>query len=203
MIQQINLFHAALTQNSGVKSLNYYLSGFILVMVLLATYSGFIFWHTSNLQSQLEIRLTEFKKAEKHLQLLQLKYPKQQVNLLLAAEITQAQDKLKAVSKIINLLTDQQTDQTQGFSKYWFALAKQSQKEIWLNKISIEIEPQNLTLEGSTFEPETVASLLQGLQNEAVFQGKNFTTLSMQESQSQLDQIDFTLSTQAIEALQP
>ena len=203
MIQQVNLFHAGLNQDSGKKVLNYYSFTFILTVLMLGSYCGFIYWHTASLQTDLEYQRAELQKTEAHLQQLKINFPKPQINKLLVSEVALAQSKLNAASKIIAMLTDHLSDQSLGFSRYWLALAKQTQEQIWLNKILINIEQQNLTLQGSTFEPESVALLLLRLQNEPVFQGKNFTTLSMQQAQPQTEQIDFTLSTASLEATQP
>jgi len=99
------------------------------------------------------------------------------------------------LSQVIHLLSNKKSDQTQGFSRYFSALARQSIADVWLSGIHINADQQSIVLKGSTFYPGKTPVFLQNLQNEAVFKGKSFAKLEMIQAEKNNSQINFTIST--------
>lgn len=199
MIQQINLYQDKLKPNTDADVLKLYLSTFALISVLILGYCGYVFWETNNLQHKLEQARKKNTSAEARLQQIETQYPEQQINNLLITEIAVSQNRLKALHKIVNSSSDIQSDQSQGFSRYFKALANQAQPDVWLNRIFINSQNNDMILQGSTFKSASVPNLLQRLQKETVFHGKKFARLAMKESTLQPTQIDFTVDSQANE----
>ena len=194
MIQQVNLYQEILQQNSIRPVINRYIIGSTVVILLLigmSIYSAINLNNTKNSLQQTKQRLIE---AETRVQLLQVQYPKRQMNTLLTQEISRSQNILASLSRVIHLLTDKKSDQTQGFSRYFSALARQSIPDVWLTTIYINAQTNNLQLQGSTYIAEKTPVFIQKLHNESVFQGKHFEKLVMNQVEEPENQIDFTVS---------
>jgi hypothetical protein len=195
MIQQVNLYRHLGEQKQAKPALNSYLYGsalFILILLGLSIYSYINMKQTKNSlqQARLDIQNTETQVTTLHAQ-----YPKQQLNTGITQKISLKQKILGDLSQIIHLLSNKESDQTQGFSRYFSALARQSIADVWLSGIHINADQQNLVLKGSTFYPGKTPLFLQNLQNEAVFKGKSFAKLEMMQAEKNDSQINFTIST--------
>jgi len=195
MIQQVNLYQDCLNQGPEKPAINQYISSLIAITLLLFFYSIYLFIDLNNTKDNLIISKQQLSDAETQVQLLQVKYPKQQINDLLKQEISRSRNTLSSLSQVIQLLSDKTSDQTQGFSRYFSALARQSISEVWLRKITINGQRDSLTLQGSTYNPDKIPVTLQKLRDEAVFQGKIFTRLNMAQAQDNNNQINFAVST--------
>lgn len=193
MIQQVNLYQEIL-QSRPRAVLNPYILGLTVVMLVLIGISVYITVDLNNTKNSLQQAKQQLRKAETHVQLLQVQYPKKQINTLLTQEISRSQNILASLSRVIHLLTDKKSDQTQGFSRYFSALARQSISDVWLRTIYINAQTNNLELQGSTYIAEKIPVFIQKLHNETVFQGKHFEKLTMSQAEASENQIDFTVS---------
>lgn len=197
MIQQVNLYQEILQQNSIRPVINRYIIGSTVVILLLIGMSIYSAVNLNNTKNSLQQAKQQLREAETRVQLLQVQYPKRQLNTLLTQEISRSQNILGSLSKVIDLLTDKESDQTQGFSRYFSALARQSISDVWLTTIFINAQTNNLQLQGSTYIAEKIPVFIQKLHNESVFQGKHFEKLIMNQAEESENQIDFTVSSTA------
>jgi hypothetical protein len=196
MIQQVNLYQE-IFQSRSRPVINPYILGLTVVLLVLIGISVYITVNLNSTKYSLQQAKQQLRKAETHVQLLQVQYPKQQINTLLTQEISRSQNVLASLSQVIHLLTDKKSDQTQGFSRYFSALARQSIPDVWLRTIYINAQTNNLELQGSTYTAEKIPVFIQKLQNESVFQGKHFEKLIITQSKESENQIDFTVSSTA------
>ena len=194
MIQQVNLYQEILQQNSIRPVIDRYIIGSTVVILLLIGMSIYITLDLNNTKNSLQQAKQDLKEAETRIQLLQVQYPVQQINTLLTQEISHSQNILASLSQVIYLLTDKKSDLTQGFSRYFSALARQSISDVWLTNIYINGQTNNLQLQGSTYIAEKIPVFIQKLHNESVFQGKHFKKLIMSQAEEPENQIDFTVS---------
>jgi len=194
MIQQVNLYQEILQQNSVRPVINRYIIGSTVVILLLIGMSIYSAVNLNNTKNSLQQAKQQLREAETRVQLLQVQYPKKQINTLLTQEISRSQNILASLSRVIHLLTDKESDQTQGFSRYFSALARQSIPDVWLTTIYIDAQTNNLQLLGSTYIAEKIPAFIQKLHNESVFQGKHFERLIMSQVEESENQIDFTVS---------
>jgi len=193
MIQQVNLYQEIL-QSRSRPVINPYILGLTVITLVLIGISVYITVDLNNTKNSLQQAKQQLKKAETRVQLLQAQYPKQQINTLLTQEISRSQNILASLSRVIHLLTDNESDQAQGFSRYFSALARQSIPDVWLRTIYINAQTNNLELQGSTYTAEKIPVFIQKLHNESVFQGKHFEKLIITQSKESENQIDFTVS---------
>ncbi len=196
MIQQVNLYKDSLKpRQSNLLSINSYIYGLIVVIILLSAYSGFLFSELETTKSNIQLTKQQLAEAESKIQLLSIQHPKQQINKLLPTEISHSQNKLKHLTQVINQLTDNTSDMTQGFSRYFIALARQSIPQVWITAISINGDQQTIDIKGSTYQAKNTAVFLQKLQHEAIFQGRSFAKLIITQSDESNNQLNFTINT--------
>ncbi|MCK4841775.1 MAG: hypothetical protein KAT04_07805 [Methylococcales bacterium] len=195
MIQQVNLYQDSLKQSKTRPVIVYYIYGLTALFSLLISFSFFLNSNIKNTKADIISIKHKLRNAKTHVQLLQVQYPRQQINKLLTQKITQSQEMRTSLANIISLLTDKESDQTQGFSRYFSAFSRQNIPELWLNNIIINTQEKSLHLFGSTYYPEKVPMLLQKLHREPIFQGKIFIKLLMNKAEKSDKQIDFVIST--------
>jgi len=195
MIQQVNLYHHLFEQKQEKPAFNRYLIGLALFFLLLAGFSIYLLVDAKQTKTNLELAQLTLQDAEMRIEDLRTQYPEQPVDSQITHEIIRLENILTNLSSVLHLLTDKESDQTQGFSHYFSALARQSIAEVWLSNIYVDAEKHNLILKGSTFHPQKTPAFLQNLQQEPIFHGKSFAKLIMSRSEKNASQIDFTIST--------
>jgi len=195
MIQQVNLFKDSLKQSQAKPMLNSYVYGLMAILILLSVYSAFLWLELNNTKNSLQLAKQQLIQAESKVQVLKVEHPKQQINTLLSHELSRSQQVFNSLSQVIGLLTDEKSDQTQGFSAYFSALARQSITGAWLTNISINTQKHTINLQGRTYQAEKIALLLQNLHHEPSFQGRSFAKLIMTQAEESESQIDFAINT--------
>lgn len=195
MIQQINLYQDAFKQKQTKSVLNHCYYGLSAAILFLIGFSLYLVFDLNSSRKTLQQVKQQLTEVEFQLQLVKIQYPKQQINLLLTQEISKSENILSSLYTVIDILTDKESDQTQGFSRYFTALARQNIAEVWLNNIVVDGQNNTLKLKGSTYHAEKTPVFLQKLQNEPIFQGRNFAQLIMSQAEKDKNMIDFTVST--------
>ncbi len=197
MIQQVNLYQSILDSQQPRPFISPFTLGLMLILLLFFVYSIYLVLDLKNTRDELAATSLQLTEANTRVQLLQIQYPKQHINKLLIQEISLSQGIQSSLARIIDLLNDKTSDQTQGFSRYFSAFARQSIADVWLNTININASEHSIKLEGSTFQAEKIPVFLQKLHHEAIFQGRNFATLSMVQAEQSNHQINFMVNTSA------
>lgn len=196
MIQQINLYQELVQKKKAGLNKQSYIVGGSLLFLLVLCYCAWQGWQVHQLKAELHVKQAQLNTEITDLSLIQLQYPKQEINPLLVSELDRLQNISASLERVVAMLSDQKSDKNTGFSAYFSALAEQSIKTIWLTKISIDAETNTIQLQGSTYLPETLPQLIKLLNKEAVFKGRYFADLQMQASENNAKQINFTISTQ-------
>lgn len=196
MIQQINLYQELVQKKKAGLNKQSYIVGGSLLFLLVLCYCAWQGWQVHQLKAELHVKQAQLNTEITDLSLIQLQYPKQEINPLLVSELDRLQNISASLERVVAMLSDQKSDKNTGFSAYFSALAEQSIKTIWLTKISIDAETNTIQLQGSTYLPDTLPQLIKLLNKEAVFKGRYFADLQMQASENNAKQINFTISTQ-------
>lgn len=192
MIQQINLYQAELTSRTHFK--HFYAAGFAASALILLATSIYLQRSLNIDREQLNTLSQQLQTEEARLQLLQTQYSDQQPDTSLDQALQQSQTEQQGLTLLLQRLTDTQSDQAQGFSRYLSALAAQTRGDVWLTQLSINTDPDKLTLQGSSYKPEAVPGLLHRLQNSPAFAGRRFAKMDVRQSPLDRQQIDFVVS---------
>lgn len=192
MIQQINLYQAGARDSFPLK--NIYFLSLLAACLLLIVISGLNEYRLQQTQTQHQQLASELQNKTAHLQQLQAKFPKQAVDNSLSEQLQNSQQLYQSLSQIVELLSDDQSDQAQGYSQFLTALAEYGNRDVWLTRINIDSTTQDIRLHGSTFKPDQIPVLLQHLQNSKAFKGRHFARLSILENADNTALTDFNVS---------
>jgi uncharacterized membrane-anchored protein YhcB (DUF1043 family) len=193
MIQQINLYQETEASHSHLILNPYLLAGGAIFAGLLVT--AFLTRQSlGELQAQRQQLQQQLQTATAEVLMLQAQLPNQQSNSLLEQQLQQSQSVFQSLSNVVEMLADDQSDQTQGFSRYFMALANQSDSKVWLSKIEINAINDSLSLQGSTFQAELIPVLLQRLQQTEAFKGRHFSQMQIRQAKDSAEQVDFSVS---------
>jgi len=191
MIQQINLYQA------DARNLQYRNPYFLitlaacLLLILISSFNEYQFQQKQTQHQQLE---QELQNKTAHLQRLQARFPKQEVDNSLSQQLQNSQQLYQSLSQIVEILSDDQSDQSQGYSHYFSALAEHTAPDIWLTRINVDSTSKDLRLHGSSLKPDEIPALLQRLQNSLAFKGRHFARLNIEQNPENNGQTDFSVS---------
>lgn len=101
--------------------------------------------------------------------------------------------------KIEDLIKQHVTDDSAGYSGYFFAFARHHIDDLWLTGISIG-QNQTLSLRGQTNQPETVPRYLRQLSSEEILSGTEFQVFQLErpldeEKALSAETVNFLVST--------
>jgi len=196
MIQQVNLYQAVVQDKKTNISKYTSIAGLAFLFLLLISYGGWQNWQIKQLKKTLQSKQAQLSTVISELSLAQAQYPTQEVNPLLSSELKRLKAVASSLVLVATIPTGHGSDKDIGFSQYFKALAEQSIDSIWLTEININAQASTIGLHGSTYKPDSLATLIKRLNQEAVFQGLYFAHLSMQASENNPQKINFTISTQ-------
>lgn len=177
MNQQINLYQS----NGGGSKSPLYLSValFILFIVSVMVLSAYLKSNINSLRIDVAQQQLLLVDAETHTAKMKIKYPTKERNTLLEKRINQSQSLRQNLLDVMTLISDNTSDITQGFSRYFTAFSQQNTAGVWIKQVSIDAEKSSIHLLGATNNAESVPVFLQNLHNESIFHGKVFTDLNM------------------------
>lgn len=193
MIQQVNLL-----RHNGYEDKQFFKNPYVLISVVFVGILLTISLFTQYNQRQLKLRhqdvAQQLQATTERLQTIQARFPSQTPDKTLQLELQQTQQRYQSLLQVVELLTDDQSDQAQGFSRYLTALADQAEANVWLSKIYFDSDSQDISLQGSTFKPELIPALLQRLQTSQAFKGRHFAKLLIEQKPEKGSPTDFSVS---------
>ncbi|MCQ8105075.1 PilN domain-containing protein [Methylomonas sp. SURF-2] len=193
MIQQVNLLRKDGRTDKTLLT-NPYLLVSVSVCAIMLGISAYDTYQLQLQKQQHEQLEQQLLAATTRLTELQARFPRRTIDNTLLQALQQATQRQQNLSQILELLTDDQSDQALGFSRYLSALAEQAQPDVWLSRIRLDSTRNSLELEGGSFKPEQIPALLQGLQKSPAFNGRHFARLLMQQNPENSPQTDFSVS---------
>lgn len=180
MSQQINLFNEG-ESKSGIKfSLQNMLQGLGVILFCAMLFYAYLAYQSSLLEQQLEEANKGLLAEQNKLASLNADISRQHAGLTLEQEIKKLSDELIAQREIINTLKSGVIGNTQGYSQYMLAYARQIVSGLWLTGFSIEGDATQMSISGAALTPELVPGFIMRLNHETVMRGKTFTALQMQ-----------------------
>lgn len=188
MSQQINLFNPIfLKQEKQFSALTMAQAlGIILVCaVLLTAYARF---RLTSLEQEQQSVAANLQLAQNQLAKVTVEYAPRQRDPMLAGRIRLAELEVRSLQKISAVLGEGNFGNTDGYSRYLRAFARQITNGIWLTGFTIQGAGSDISLQGSALRPEAVPAYLSRLKAEPVMQGASFATLEMQLPQKSAEE---------------
>jgi Tfp pilus assembly protein PilN len=195
IVQQVNLYQDSLKQKH--LGAGFYL-GAILIIIFFILFGIVNIYLLRNLYSERELveqTRQKLNAEQARVKLLGSTLPKHEVNSALIAELELWQKKIEDTNKTLDILRNNDTARSQGFSAYFQALANLAVSEIWLTVINFDVQQQRINFEGSTLKTDKIPYFLQQLQQEPVFHGRTFAQLQIEKIEKTPNLVNFKLST--------
>jgi hypothetical protein len=122
---------------------------------------------------------------------------------MLEEELKQMEAQAKAQENVLTTLKSGVIGNTDGYSEYMRAFARQSINGLWLTAFDIIGDGTEMSLSGAVVNPQLVPSYIQRLGKEKVMHGKTFSTLQMQQPKKDGDRlvpryVEFNLRSAAV-----
>lgn len=179
MSQQINLFNPLFLKKKKYFSSLTMLQGLGLVVLACAAFYGYARYQVSALggrAAESEKRLT----AERaNLAKFGGELSPQQRSKRLEEEIRRLEVQVKAKQDVVDILKSGALGNTEGYSPYLRAFARQSLNGLWLTDFSITGAGAELSIAGRVLQPDLVPLYIRRLNTEAVMQGRSFALLQI------------------------
>lgn len=194
-MQQVNLFQITEKKQSPPLSSVHVIS---LLIVLIAGMGIMQFLQTQHIKPlQAELQQQEQNQTNIQQQVVQLETQLNNTkpDSALVNEIRDLRKQLNHGESMLAMLTDGSLSNTEGFSSYLQAVAKQHIEGTWLTGMNIESGGSYFSLHGKTVTPDLVPEYMKKLSAEAVFKTFSFNVLELQRSDEQKEIVNFHLAT--------
>lgn len=181
MSQQINLFNPVFLKQKKYFSVRTMLQALGLIVLGSAVFYGYAMYQVAQLSKQAEEMDKRYAAEQTRLAKVAKDNALQQTGKKMEDELKQAEAQLAAQETMLNLLKSGALGNTEGYSEYMRAFARQSINGLWLTAFDITGDGTQMSLSGAVLNPQLVPSYIQRLGREKVMHGKSFSTLQMQQ----------------------
>lgn len=180
MSQQINLFNAELHKPGQAFSALNMLQGLAALLLCAMLFYAYESRQTEHLQQQLDEAGRSLAAEQSRLATLSADFSRQRTGMSIEQELAKVAAEASAQREIINALKSGVIGNTQGYSEYMQAFARQMVNGLWLTGFSIDGDATQMSISGAALNPELVPAYIMRLNNEKVMRGKTFASLQMQ-----------------------
>lgn len=203
MRQNINLYQPIFRKQEKVFSAKTMLQGAALVLAGLTLFYAYALYQTRSLEGQLARFEQQRQQSLQQLEQISRLHPPREKSAALEEAVDQARREYQATQQVVARLADRRQGNNAGFSAHLEGLARQRLEQTWLRQIHLEQGGEAVVLIGSTYQPEQVPQYLQRLAAEPSYQGKTFSTFSLQRAEKAPRRMDFEVRTLPAEGDRP
>lgn len=205
MSQQINLFNPIFLKQKKYFSVYTMLQALGLIALGSAAFYGYAVFQVVQLSKQADEMSKRYAVEQQRLVNFSNDLALQRSGKMREDELKQLEVQAKLQDEVLNLLKDGALGNTDGYSEYMRAFARQSINGLWLTGFDIVGDGSQMSLSGAVVSPQLVPSYIRRLGREKVMRGKTFSTLQMQQPKSDGDRpvpryVEFSLRTSEIAA---
>ncbi len=203
MSQQINLFNPIFLKQKKYFSAFTMLQALGLIALGSVVFFGYAVYQVEQLSKQAADMNKRYVAEQKRLANMSSGFSLQQSEKMLADELKQVEAQAKLQDEVLSLLKSGALGNTEGYSEYMRAFARQSLKGLWLTGFDIAGDGSQMSLSGAVVNPRLVPSYIRRLGKEKVMRGKTFSTLQIQQPKKDGDRlvpryVEFILRTSAV-----
>jgi Flp pilus assembly protein TadB len=189
MSQQINLFNPIFLKQQKYFSVTTMLQALGLIVLGAAVFYGYALYQVAQMSRQAAEMDKRYASEQTRLASVSREFSLQQSGQKLEDELKQAEAQAAAQNELLNLLKSGALGNTDGYSEYMRAFARQSIKGLWLTAFNIVGDGRQMSLSGAVVSPQLVPTYIQRLGKEKVMQGKTFSTLQIQQPKKDGDRV--------------
>ncbi|ADE12821.1 PilN domain-containing protein [Sideroxydans lithotrophicus] len=203
MSQQINLFNPIFMKQKKYFSVATMLQALGLIVLGSTVFYAYAVYQVSQLSKQAEEMSKRYASEQARLANFTNEFSLQRSAQMLDEQLKQLEAQAKSQEAVLAMLKSGAIGNTQGYSEYMRAFARQSINGLWLTGFDIIGDGTQISLSGAVVNPQLVPSFIQRLGKERVMQGKTFSTLQMQQPKKDGDRavpryVEFNLRSTAI-----
>jgi hypothetical protein len=185
--QQINLFNPVFLKQKKYFSVLTMLQALGLILLGSALFYGYALYQVAQMSKQTEEMGRRYAAEQARLVGFTNEFSPQRTGQLLEEELKQLESQAAAQETQLNLLKSGAIGNTEGYSEYMRAFARQSINGLWLTAFDIAGDGAQMSLSGAVLNPQLVPVYIQRLSKEKIMHGKTFATLQMQQPETEAD----------------
>lgn len=203
MSQQINLFNPIFLKQKKYFSVTTMLQALGLIALGSVLFFAYAVYQVAQLSKQADEMDKRYAAEKTRLANFSKEFSPQQSGKQLEDELKQLEAQAAAQDSMLNLLKSGALGNTEGYSEFMRAFARQSIKGLWLTAFEITGDGAQMSLSGAVVSPQLVPAYIQRLGREKIMQGKTFSTLQMQQPKKDGERlipryVEFNLQSAAI-----
>ena len=195
MKQQINLYQPMFRKQKKVFSAVTMLQICLFFTVVFVALYGYSLYQIAPLRLEVSKLDGELERLTTEMTKYQQQQPGKASSKLLEKELERVTKEIDEREGINKLLAKYTFNDSNRFSAYLEALARQHVAGTWLTKILINDGGASVGLEGKTLSSELVPVYIQQLANEKTLAGTAFNVMELHRSEGVEDQLNFKIST--------
>lgn len=178
MSQQVNLYQPIFRKEKRKFSAVTMLQATALMVIGIGLMYGYTYWQVRQLRDNFSQADKQFVNLTKQLDEATRQFGERLQSKDLQAQVQKLQQQLTEKQNLQQVLQSAQFN-TQGFSNYFIAFARQHIPEVWITGLDIVGAAEQLTLSGRSTNPELVPRYLQRLSAETRLSGIQFHSFQM------------------------
>ncbi|MBI5007024.1 MAG: fimbrial assembly protein [Nitrosomonadales bacterium] len=205
MSQQINLFNPVFLKQKKYFSVATMGQALGLIMLGSILFYAYAVYQVQLLSRQTAEMNRNYISEQTKLANFTREFSPQQTSQMLEDELKKIEAEAAAQESLLNLLKSGAIGNTEGYSGYMRAFARQSIKGLWLTAFDITGDGAQMSLSGAVVDPQLVPVYIQRLSKEKVMRGKSFAAMQMHRPQQDAGQpaaryVEFSLHSTAAAA---
>jgi hypothetical protein len=189
MSQQINLFNPVFLKQKKYFSVITMLQALGLIVLGSALFFAYAAYQVVQLSREADDMSKRYVTEQTRLANFSKEFSPQNAGKQLEDELKHLEAQAFAQDAMLNLLKSGALGNTEGYSEYMRAFARQSINGLWLTAFDITGDGAQMSLSGAVVSPQLVPLYIQRLGKEKVMRGKTFSTLQMQQPKKDGDRL--------------
>lgn len=185
MSQQINLFNPAFRKQREWFTALMLIQALAVLVLLMAGVYGYQYRQVLLLEKQIQADAASLSQEQARLVKVAAEHAPRQKSAALEMQAQEMEQQIKGEEAVLEVLQGGSLGNTQGYSGYMRAFARQTVSGLWLTEFGIKGAGQEMLLGGRTLRPELVPAYIQRLKQEPATQGRDFAALEMQRPKAE------------------
>lgn len=181
MSQQINLFNPIFLKQKKYFSVVTMLQALGLIVLGSLLFSGYAWYQVQQFARQATEMTRRNEAEQKRLVSYASEFSPQRASQMLNDELKTLEAEAAAQNELLGTLKSGAIGNTQGYSEYMRAFARQSVSGLWLTGFDINGDGAQISLQGAATDPQLLPAYIQRMNKEPVMRGKSFSTLQMKQ----------------------
>lgn len=201
MSQQINLFNPVFLKQKKHFSLLAMTQALLLILFGAMGFYAYAWYQVKELSQRTVEMSRNYEAEQKRLVAYANEFSPERARQLLEGELKAAETQAAVQKEILDTLKEGAIGNTQGYSEYLRAFARQSVQGLWLTGFEIAGDGAQMTLRGGVVDPKRLPEYIQRMNREQVMRGKTFAALQMRQPENARGYLEFVLHSESAETV--